>query len=261
MNVCEKGTGVNSESAVSKTSRDTIKARVQSWLYLQQVRTLLRDDERRHRLLFGMGLAVVGIVAALAYATYRLRHLPYDLGTTTQLQRIQYGPFADFMVAVSLLGYYPSNVVVISVTCLLVGYWLTWREGTFLAGLTAVQGLANYALKAAIGRPRPAESVVEVLLPTTGHSFPSGHVMLYTVFFGFCFFLVWSNLLRSPWRTLLLIVTGALVLLVGPSRIYLGAHWLSDVVAGHLVGLTFLFFGIEFYAKYVMTPAALRSEE
>jgi len=51
----------------------------------------------------------------------------------------------------------------------------------------------------------------------------------------------------SPLRTLILATTATLVLLVAPSRVYLGHHWSSDTLAGDLVGLTYLFALIEAY--------------
>jgi len=108
-----------------------------------------------------------------------------------------------------------------------------------------------------INRPRPAKDLLRIIEVTKQQSFPSGHTLFYTVFFGFLFFLSWTRLPRSFWRVLLLALTGALILLIGPSRMYLGAHWLSDVIAAHLLGLIILAFGIEFYLRYVapQTPA------
>jgi membrane-associated phospholipid phosphatase len=75
--------------------------------------------------------------------------------------------------------------------------------------------------------------------------------MFYTVFFGFLFFLAWTRLPYSLWRVVVMALTGGLILLIGPSRMYLGAHWLSDVIAAHLLGFIILAFGIEFYLRHL----------
>jgi undecaprenyl-diphosphatase len=218
----------------------------------RRLRALLSDDERRRRALFLASLVALLTVVAMAFMTYRVQHLPLDMRTSSWLQAIEYSPMAGFMYAVSLPGYTPWNLIVVALGALLVAIWLNWYDSAFLLGITAFQGLANHLIKSGIGRPRPSEDLVAVLTSRAGMSFPSGHVMMYTVFFGFLFFLAWTRMPRSIWRQLVMWLTGALVLLVGPSRVYLGAHWLSDVVAGYLVSLIILLFAIEFYAKYFL---------
>ena len=76
--------------------------------------------------------------------------------------------------------------------------------------------------------------------PLDSYSFPSGHVLFYAAFFGFLCFLG-STLLKGSWlRALLLIGLGALIALVGLSRIHLGQHWFSDVLAAYLLGSVWL---------------------
>ncbi|MGH2541184.1 MAG: phosphatase PAP2 family protein [Ardenticatenaceae bacterium] len=239
---------------VKRTEKDSqqTEIRTERRAGLRRLAALLRDDARRHRLLFVSGLAVLGVVATMAYSTYRVQQLPFDLRATTSLQGIRYGAFANLMIAVSLPGYQPWSPFLVAAGGLLVAWWLGWRDGLFLGAVTAMQGLSNQLIKHAIGRPRPAENLVDVFLPVAGRSFPSGHVMLYTVFFGFLFFLAWTQMRRGLLRTFALIVTAGFVLLVGPSRIFLGAHWLSDVVAGYLVSLIIVLFAIEFYVCYVV---------
>src|SRR6185503_7608434 len=82
-------------------------------------------------------------------------------------------------------------------------------------------------------------------LPTK--SFPSGHVVMVTTFYGFLAFLVFTLLKPSWGRTALLVVFAALIVLMGPSRIYLGQHWFSDVMGAYLLGGLWLALTIMFY--------------
>jgi undecaprenyl-diphosphatase len=84
--------------------------------------------------------------------------------------------------------------------------------------------------------------------------------MFYTVFFGFLLFLAWTRLPRSIWRVLATSLAGLLIVSIGPSRMYLGAHWLSDVIAAYLFGIIILAFGIEFYLRYLAPQTPTQQE-
>jgi undecaprenyl-diphosphatase len=116
-------------------------------------------------------------------------------------------------------------------------------------------------VKEYIQRPRPGIDVVEVFHILDSYSFPSGHVMFYAGFYGFLWFLAYTLLKRSWFRTLLLILLGTLIALVGISRIYLGQHWASDVLGAYLLGSLCLVLTIELYRWgktrfFVRQPAA-----
>jgi membrane-associated phospholipid phosphatase len=85
-------------------------------------------------------------------------------------------------------------------------------------------------------------------------------VMFYTVFFGFLLFLVLTRLPSTGWRWAAGLPLAALVLLVGPSRIILGAHWLSDVLAAYLLSLVILVLGIEGYIHFLV-PLSPQAEQ
>jgi membrane-associated phospholipid phosphatase len=79
------------------------------------------------------------------------------------------------------------------------------------------------------------------------YSFPSGHVLYFTAFFGFLIFLAYTLFKHSWWRTLLLVILGVMVALIGLSRIYEGQHWASDVLAAYLLGSVWLTLSILVY--------------
>jgi membrane-associated phospholipid phosphatase len=99
-----------------------------------------------------------------------------------------------------------------------------------------LSGLTNQLIKLLIQRPRPSGDSVDVFAVLDSYSFPSGHVMFYTILFGFLWYLVYTLLKPSLLRSLLLVLLGGLILGVGASRIYLGQHWASDVLGAYLLG-------------------------
>jgi membrane-associated phospholipid phosphatase len=100
--------------------------------------------------------------------------------------------------------------------------------------------LLNPLLKHVFMRERPHLS--DPLVTLTTYSFPSGHTLMATVFYGTLCVLVVSRAHHWRWRLLAIAVAGLMILLVGFSRIYLGAHYLSDVLAAIAEGLAWLAF-------------------
>ena len=140
------------------------------------------------------------------------------------------------MIAVSWPGFWPQSAIITgSIILLILCFGLQWEALVALMAALFSTGL-NLLVKDLIQRPRPAATLVHVLATLTDTSFPSGHVMYYTGFFGFIVFLAFSLLKPSLKRSLLLAFFGLLVLLVGFSRIYTGEHWASDVLGAYLLG-------------------------
>lgn len=87
-----------------------------------------------------------------------------------------------------------------------------------------------------------APSVINVLLGSdvAGNSFPSGHMVRTVLVYGLLAFVVWRLARARNARAIAVVLAGALVLLEGLDRLYLGVHWESDVVGGALLGGTCL---------------------
>jgi undecaprenyl-diphosphatase len=162
-----------------------------------------------------------------------------DIQATLWLQEIKWLPFATLMYWVSWPGYMPQNL---ALPVVLAGLFLATgfrTESLWVLG-TAISGVVTTILKNLVQRPRPSPDLVGVLAPVPDWSFPSGHTVQYTTLFGFAFLVVFVRMRRSALRTALLIVLALPIVLVGPSRLYLGQHWLSDVLGGYAVALLLL---------------------
>jgi undecaprenyl-diphosphatase len=107
-----------------------------------------------------------------------------------------------------------------------------WRRGALLVVVTlAGAGLLDTLLKLAFARARPT-AFFDYPLPLS-HSFPSGHAFFAGSFFGGLALLVSPRVHSKVVRWAVWVITALLMLLIGGSRIYLGVHYPSDVLAGY----------------------------
>lgn len=131
---------------------------------------------------------------------------------------------------------------------------LVWRRRWHEFGviLFSVAGalVLNNLLKLAFHRVRPNLYFIK----ETGYSFPSGHAMITTVFYGIILFLVFPLVTSRVWRNILVALAIFFTIAIGASRIYLGVHYPSDVLGSYLAGLCWLAFSI----MIIKSPFRLR---
>ena len=177
-----------------------------------------------------------------------------DLRITRFIQRFDDPYFHRLMIAVSWPGYFGRQfVVALCVAALLLRFRLKIEAACLLISLGSIWLLTN-AIKIIVGRPRPSPDLVEVYAHSATCSFPSGHVTSYLALYGFLFYLVYTLMSRSPLRSALLTLLGAMIGLVGISRVYLGAHWASDVLGGYCFGFFWLALTIYVYRRRKDAP-------
>ena len=144
------------------------------------------------------------------------------------------------MFVVTSLG----SSVFVSCIAVVFGLYLIWRRRFYwlAAFVSSVYGgmLLNKILKYLFQRPRPHFD--DPLLSLTSYSFPSGHTMTATVVYGVLAAYFFSTTQDWRRRVVIFFVASFLILLVGFSRIYLGAHYLSDVLGAMAEGLAWLSF-------------------
>jgi len=191
-------------------------------------------------------LGASAVFITLAIVAHTVAYFPIDL-TITHVVQSYHGAFFDrLMYGVSWVGFMPQVdvLLVLAVAALFIA-GLRWESAAaFFAGCAFGVGTV---VKLAVYRPRPSADLVHVFgqLPSSG--FPSGHVLEFTAFVGFLFFLTYTLLKPSWGRTSLLVASALFILLMGLSRIYQGQHWFSDVMGAYLLGSLWLALTIRLY--------------
>ena len=107
-------------------------------------------------------------------------------------------------------------------------------------------GLFNLLLKEIVQRPRPTGYE---LIQEGGYSFPSGHSMVSMGFYGLLIYLSFTRIKNLKLRNVTCVLLGTLIFLIGFSRIYLGVHYASDVIAGFIISIIYLILIIKTVSK------------
>ncbi len=159
----------------------------------------------------------------------------FDQAVFSTLQRLR-TPWVDtLMVAITEIGGAAVAMPVIGAAALLFAVQRRWRTLAYWAAAFGFAQLLVWVLKLTVARTRPSP----VYTGIEQYSFPSGHATSAIVLYGFLAFLL-ARGCSARWKLLISAVAAGFVLLIAFSRLYLGAHWFSDVVAGLSVGLAWV---------------------
>ncbi|HHW39445.1 MAG TPA: phosphatase PAP2 family protein [Bacillales bacterium] len=173
-----------------------------------------------------------------------------DTAIYQALQDLRTGPGDAIMLVITELG---DTVVVLAIT-VAVSLWLlwqrNWRSAAYWLGAVGGASALNTAIKVALHRLRPTELLYS---GWSAFSFPSGHSTVNLVLYGFLAFLIGREL-RAAWRLPVVLVMLSMALLIAFSRLYLGAHWFSDVVGGLAFGTAWLTILVFFYLRKETRP-------
>jgi undecaprenyl-diphosphatase len=173
----------------------------------------------------GLGVAAGGLV-------------PLDLAIGSWLHTNATGFVTETFAAVTQLG---GSRTLLAVTLSATLWLLVRRRISHAALMVAALGggeVLNAVLKGAFERPRPA--FADPLATAVGFSFPSGHAMVSLTVYGALAFVIAAGMGRRRPQALVLASALALVLAIGFSRVYLGVHYASDVLAAYSAGLAWL---------------------
>jgi len=211
-------------------------------------KVIAQPRARRYRAMaFQLYLLIAALVfVVLAVVAHFVAYFPIDLRITLAVQAYHGPAFATLMSAISWIGFIPQ-VIVIDALVILVIFFAGLRWEAISLAFAAISSAVGTLIKLAVLRPRPSADIVHVMSQLHSASFPSGHVLSITAFGGFLVFLCFTLLKPSVGRSVVLGFLLLLIVLMGPSRIYLGQHWFSDVMGAYLFGTLWLALTIRFY--------------
>ena len=172
---------------------------------------------------------LVETVLALIYPS-----LFFDVAATRAVQSVHWGLYGDLAFAFFswLQGLYQVAFAVLLIALVFVLH----RRATFLMGGGVVSAMIYQGLNILVHRPRPDHRLVGVIGHFAGYGFPSGHAAFFSSY-GILLMFALRRYLKGPawfigWLVVIVIVMTACI-----SRIDVGAHWLSDVLAGLALGI------------------------
>ena len=119
------------------------------------------------------------------------------------------------------------------------------KQDTILAFISLGGLSVAFLLKNIIHRSRPLGGLIN----ETSFSFPSAHAVISVVFYGFIIYLLLPKIKNKKMKVFKVFIASILVLLIGFSRLYLGVHYFSDVLAGYVIGAIWLLIGVCLVAK------------
>lgn len=156
----------------------------------------------------------------------------------------------DFMTPIfRVVTEFGDSFVLISIVVFSLVLIKNKKIGLSISANLIIVTLFNLLLKNILQRPRPIEYR---LINVTGYSFPSGHSMVSMAFYGFLVYLIYRYVKNNKLKWFLIVSLMLLIVLIGISRIYLGVHYTSDVLAGFLFSISYLMLYIKVVKRYIL---------
>ena len=190
--------------------------------------------------LFGFGLM------ALLVSNHSIHH--FDRTVINFIQGLESPVMTSFMKLITFLG---SSVFIIllSISILFFLYKVLNHRSELILFIAALIGsnILCILLKLFFHRARPD---LHRLIEISGFSFPSGHATNAMTVYGILAFILWRNIRTKSGRSVLILISLIMILLIGISRIYLGVHFPSDVIAGYFTGGFWISIAIWYYQRY-----------
>ncbi len=193
-------------------------------------------------------ITLVGLFFVLTIIVISFPPTNFDLSVSHGLQSIDSPLFRKIMNFVSKVGDGPLIQILVGLTVASFIFIGQRIQAVVTLLLTISSVLTGSFLKVLINRPRPTSDQVMQYRELLDKSFPSLHVLVFTVFFGYLLYLALTSVKNTFIKTVLILISLFMIITIGFSRIYLGAHWASDTIGGYLLGFFFINLAVT-YAK------------
>ena len=212
---------------------------------MPQRQEMWRRDSRNGGLALLFGLALIAFVTLTVLLLFGRPLVAFDQWLSAAVRSVAVSWLDAVARPLTSIG----SVTGMTVLTILTAGWYALRrrrsEALFLALTVALGTLVGNVLKPLIGRARPAIDVSRIAQPDP-YSFPSGHALASFLFFGALVFLIMTAEEDVPLKTKTVISTAliAVGLAVSISRVYLGVHYVGDVIGAWLLGSAILTMGV-----------------
>ncbi len=159
-----------------------------------------------------------------------------DLETLRIFQEIRINELSFLMLVITYFGSVTTTITVTTLSS--ISFYIHKQKTEVVRLLVSVCGssLSVLFIKAVVAAPRPIE---EALYSEITSSFPSGHGTIAISLYGFLLWHVHKQK-KQRFKTLLIVTLAVLIILLGASRLYLGVHYLSDVLSGYILGFIWI---------------------
>ncbi|MEH2122855.1 phosphatase PAP2 family protein [Nostoc sp.] len=181
-------------------------------------------------------LLILFVLAKLAEEVLEREAFAFDTSFLLWLHQFANPHLDNLMLFITNLGN-PSTVVIVAGATFLLLWWQRYREEAKIFVLVCLGGLIlNTGLKLLFSKPRP--ELWHRLITEKSFSFPSGHALGSMVLYGF---IAYELAIHYPhFAKIIYTLTVIFIAAIGISRLYLGVHWPTDIIAGYGVGFLWL---------------------
>jgi undecaprenyl-diphosphatase len=199
--------------------------------------------KRNTRFFIVIFVTILAFGALTTFVKLNPPFFPIDLQITLALQSFNPMWFDMLMRTITFMGNMIPGAISLAVAALILIFFKKKYEAGMLVFSATALTFIGILFKQFVGRVRPDGTIInQVATFTANDSFPSGHVLFYISFYGFLLYLCLVLVKKGTLKFIYVGILISLLVLIGLSRIYLGAHWFSDVMGAYLLGFLWLTF-------------------